>query len=332
MDLGLLSPLTFSIKGCIIIARRTANMVHNKFVARLVFSVALAIFAGACAQKKMVTEVPRQPEPETVTSSKEPIETKVLVPEFETPEQLKARQAKADKKAEEDEENTTLEQELKRTRETRKQRQERLAQQKGAELERLVFVPTQEERDILARAAEIDAKKATEAAQKAKEVGDSPSMRQARRERARSEKNAREVAKFAIESKRNTGLRCQNQQDFDNVVIHPESGNRYVTRSHSTFVINNLLDVPVDILFASGGEDPVAVEQMCPGGMITIQKALDTFLSGNIVSVSYTAYAPGVEIAQPVSQVVTIQACRVGIGGSCIKEFRGRWDIRARRR
>lgn len=283
-----------------------------KFIVRIVVVVALAVLAGGCASKKANWEIPSQPEPASTTK----------VDEAE-----KARREKVSKEAERDEKKDGLEQEIRDTRETRNQRRERQAKAKESELERLVYVPTQEEREILARAAEIEAKQATAAAQKAKEVGDSPAMRQARRERARVDKNSRQDVKFNFESKRDTGLRCQSQQDYDNVVIHPGSAKRYSVRSHSTMFIRNTLGIPVDIMFASGSEDPVAVEQLCPGGSISIQKALDTFLVGDMMMVSYTASVPGKELLYPTSPAVMVMACRYN---GCQKEFAATWEIRLR--
>ncbi len=276
------------------------------FIVRVCF-VALAVFAGACAQKKANWEVPSQPEPKTDTSTE--------------------KQTRREKEAEKDEKKDGLEQEIRDTKETRAQRKERQEKAKEAELERLVYVPTQEEREILARAAEIEAKKATAAAQKAKEVGDSPEIRQARRERAKTDKSARALEKFTFESKRDTGLRCLNQDDYDNVVIHPGSAKRYAVRSHSSMFIRNTLNVPVDIMFASGSEDPIAVEQLCPGGSISIQKALDTFLVGDMMMVTYTTSVPGKELMYPTSPTVTVMACRYN---GCQKEFAAIWEIRPR--
>lgn len=225
----------------------------QSFIVRVSF-VALAIFAGACAQKKANWEIPSQPEPASTSN----------VDEAE-----KVRREKVAKEAERDEKKDGLEQEIKDTRETRKQRRERQAKAKEAELERLVYVPTQEEREILARAAEIEAKKATAAAQKAKEVGDSPAIRQARRDRADEEnKKKKESEKRAkmIAGSRLVGCEPDTveifplDQHFDPFAAFP---------STLRIRIVNTSSVPIDIETPFRGYGPL-VRNLCPGGSISV--------------------------------------------------------------
>ncbi len=225
-------------------------------------------------------------------------------------------------------ENETVEEKLARLkdwRDGRKARMQRMAQEQIP-----VVLDSDKQNGILADSIVMEVEDANESAEKKVSKYDTPSMRKVRKERAKAEKEAREAAAAQIEFQRDTGLVCPNPDDKAKVFIHPESGRRNIRRSHSTMEITNSLDVPVDILFASGGEDPIAVERMCPGGRISLQKVLEVMLTGNLVQVSYTAFVPGLELVQPTSPVITIMPCRgVGIGGWCQNEFRGRWDIRS---
>ncbi len=287
--------LTVSLKGCIIISRRTAIMVQI-FVTVCVFVMALA-FPAAAQTPDFKATAP------TATSA-----------EAEEPP--------------DGPENETVEERLKRLkdwRDGRKARAKRLAEEQVP-----VVLDSEKQNDILADSIKVEVEDANKKATKKVSKYDTPAMRKERKDREDAEKEAREAAEAQTEFQQNTGLVCPNPDDKANVFIHPESGKRAVRRSHSTMEIRNLLGVPVDILLESGGEDPIAVERMCPGGRISLQKVLEVMLSGNMVQVSYTAFVPGVELVQPSSPVITIIPCRgVGIGGWCQNEFRGKWDIRS---
>jgi hypothetical protein len=254
----------------------------QSFIVRVSF-VALAVFAGACASKKANWEVPSQPEPAS-TSNADDAE--------------KARREKVSKEAERDEKKDGLEQEIRDTRETAKERRERQAKAKEGELERLVYVPTQEEREILARAAEIEAKKATAAAQKAKEVGDSPAIRQARRDHAKEErrnKKASEQRAKMIVSSRLVGC------DADTVAIFPlDQGFDPFAIFPSTLRIRivNTSPVPIDIETPFRGYGPL-IRNLCPGGSVNVTFKLGSTEESQLVPMTAISMTPdGVPMTQ----------------------------------
>lgn len=222
-------------------------------------------------------------------------------------------------------ENETVEQKLKRLEEWKKARKARMERLVKEQIP--VVIDGEKQDSILADSIKIEVGEAEEKAEDSVSRYDTPAMRKVRKDRERAEKNARDAEKYAFESKRNTGLRCLNQKDYNNVVVHPGSSKRYAVRSHSTMFIRNTLNVPVDIMFASGSEDPIAVEQLCPGGSISIQKPLDTFLVGDMMVVSYTASVPGKELMYPTSPAIMVMACR---HNGCQREFFATWEIRSR--
>ncbi len=245
-----------------------------KIFVRTTFVVALAVLAGGCAQKKANWEVPSQPEPKTDVSTEEQV-----------------RRDKVAKEAEKDAKEDGLEQEIRNTKETRAQRKERQEQAKEAELERIVYVPTQEEREILARAAEIEAKKATAAAQRAKEVGDSPSIRQARRERAKADKktkgDAERRAKF-LASSRLVGCEPDTveifplDQRFDPFAIFPSMVRIRVVNTSSQ---------PIDIETSFHGYGPL-VRNLCPGGSLSLSFKLGSMEESQQVPLTAITMTP----------------------------------------
>lgn len=233
------------------------------FVRSLVV-VAFAIFVGACAGKKVVSEVPKQPNPEVSYGS----------PNFETPEEHKARQKEI---AEiEEEGRNRLEKQIKETRETSAQRRERLEGLKEAELEGMVYKPSFEENQIYARAQEIELEQARKKAQKAKQRGDTPAIRQARREAAKLAKQQEEVAKVTAEAIRDArltgcdpatvGIRALDQR-FDPFAIFPSTLRLRILNQGS----NPLF---VDTSFRGYGD---LVMNLCGGGAVSVTFKLNSW-------------------------------------------------------
>jgi len=241
------------------------------FVRSLVV-VALAIFVGGCAGKKVVSEVPRQPTPEV--SEKEPIDAKSIVPEFETPQEHQARLKEI---AEiEEEGRNRLEKQIKETRETSAQRRERLEALKEAELEGIVHKPTFEERQILARAQQIEVEEARKKAQKAKQRGDTPAIRQARREAAKLTKQQEEVAKVTADAIRDArltgcdpatvGIRALDQR-FDPFAVFPSTLRLRILNQGSAPLF-------VDTSFRGYGD---LVMNLCGGGAVSVTFKLNSW-------------------------------------------------------
>lgn len=262
------------------------------FIVRLMAVLTLAISVGGCAGKRVVSEVPEQPAPEV--SEKEPIDARSIVPNFETAEEHKERLARQKRiaEAEEEQRRDTLERQIKETRETTSQRKERLERLKESELEGIVFKPTYEEQQILARAQQIEVEEARKKAQKAKQRGDTPAIRQARREAEKLRNAQEEEAKVKAEAIRDA--RLTGCADPDSVVIFALDQRRdpfAIFPSTLRIRIHNLGTNPINIETSFRGYGQL-VGNLCGGGSINVTFKLNSWEPGQQVPLTITSKLP----------------------------------------
>ncbi len=250
------------------------------FIVRLMAVLTLAISVGACAGKRVVPEVPEQPSP-TVSSES---------PNFETAEEHQAR-LKRVAEVEQEQRRNTLEGEIKKTRETASQRKERLENLKESELEGIVFKPTYEEQRILARAQEIELEEARKKAQKAKQRGDTPAIRQARREDARMRRAQEREAKVKAEALRDARLTgCDPSsveifpldQKFDPFAVFPSTLRIRILNQGSN-------PIEVETSFRGYGN---LITNLCAGGGVNITFKLNSWEPAQQVPVAVITKLP----------------------------------------
>lgn len=250
------------------------------FIVRFMAVLTLAISVGACAGKRVVPEVPEQPNPSVSSES----------PNFETPEEHQARQKRL-AEAEKEEKEDTLEQEIKETRETRTQRKERLEKLKEAELEVIMYKPTFEEQQIFARAQEIEVEEARKKAQKAKQRGDTPAIRQARAEAEKLRKAQEREAKVKAEALRDARLTgCDPatveifplDQKFDPFAAFPSTLRIRILNQGST-------PVSINTSFRGYGQ---LVGNLCGGGELSVTFKLNSWQPSQQVPLTVTTKLP----------------------------------------
>lgn len=278
--------LTKGVFGCIIVFRRCHMAL---FIVRLMAVLTLAISVGACAGKRVVSEVPEQPSPEVL--EKEPVDARSIVPNFETTEEHQARQKRI-AEAEEEQRRDTLERHIKETRETASQRKERLERLKESELEGIVFKPTFEERQILARAQEIEVEEARKKAQDAKEVGDTPAIRQARREDARLKRQQEREAKVTTEAIRDARLTgCADPDSVGIFALDQRRDPFAIFPSTLRIRILNQGSNPINVETSFRGYGQL-VGNLCGGGSINVTFKLNSWEPGQQVPLTITTKLP----------------------------------------
>lgn len=279
---------------------------------QIVMILALAIFAGTSSSLAQGSAAGRpQPAPEA-------LETRILIPPppanvagqgTSKPEDVKTLEQKIE----------ALEKELQATKERTKRLKEEAIE---------AAVDNDVEEEIRRRAREIELEKAEKEARKKLEKYDTPAMRKARKEIKDREENLREGIEAQIEARKNTGLYCPNEDDVNEVFIHPSIRHSYQSVVHSRMTIENKTDATLHIRRTAGRSVTNLVENMCKGGTITIFEK-EAYGSSTSTRVSYRAIAVGgQELANPNSPQIYMYHC-YGVG--CQVEFPATWEIRERK-
>ena len=170
---------------------------------------------------------------------------------------------------------------------------------------------TPEEKIIRARATKLEAEKAEKEALAEMAKRDSPAMAKARKELEKETDKQKKIEKQNAGAISNAAVAgC----DPRGMVIQPRATGSYSYQSHVKIRVINLHSRPVSIEDESG----VIVENLCPGGSITLFRARHMWTDGNYYTFHYIARGqfPDGSLGMQQSQSFYLSAYDVSSGRS----------------